>query len=322
VSLSQLDLNLLVVLKTVLAERSVVRAARQLHVTPSAVSNSLARLRHALNDPLVVKSGRGVVPTPRAAALAPALSRALQDLDLAVQGDAFDPSSTTRQFTLAIADAGQIVQVPRLASDFARRMPRARLRVVGIDTFLSSGGLAGAEVDLAVAALAEKTPGIHMVPLYEEHTVLVARRGHPLAGATISKRRLGTLRHVDVQVAPGRGYRELAATYARRGIERDVALAVPSFAAAAAIVAATNLVATLPQSFVERYGSSFGVRMLTPSAPRLTVAIKLSWHERTEHDPLMRNFREIVSSVLRAPLLGREPLRCMTRVRKAKEGSP
>jgi DNA-binding transcriptional LysR family regulator len=212
VSLSQLDLNLLIVLDTVLAERSVTRAASRLHVTPSAISNSLARLRHALGDPLVLRSGRGVVPTPRATALGPALSRALGEIDRAIHGDAFDPASTTGQFTLAMADAGQIVQMPQLASKFARTMPRARLRVVGIDTLLSSGGLAGTEVDLALAALEERGPGVHIEPLYDEHSVLVARIGHALAGAAVSKRALGSLRHVDVQVAPGKGYRGLASS--------------------------------------------------------------------------------------------------------------
>jgi DNA-binding transcriptional LysR family regulator len=297
--LSQLDLNLLVVLETVLAERSVARAARRLHVTPSAVSNSLARLRHALNDPLVIRSGRGVVPTPRASALVPALSRALQDIDRAVHGEVFDPASTTDQFTLAIADVGQIVQVPQLASDLARVMPRARLRVVGIDTLLSSGGLAGTDVDLAIAALPDEAHGVHAVPLYEEHSVLVARHGHPLAGAAVSKRQLGTLRHVDVQVAPGRGYRELASTYARLGIAREVALVVPSFVAAAAVVAATDLVATLPESFVEHLGETFGVGVLAPSAPRVSVKVKLAWHERTEHEASMRAFRELVAAAVR-----------------------
>jgi DNA-binding transcriptional LysR family regulator len=297
--LSQIDLNLLVVLESVLEERSVVRAARRLHLTPSAISNSLARLRLALNDPLVIKSGRGIVPTPRAAALAPALGRALEDLEHAIHGDAFDPASTTGRFTLAIADAGQIVQVPQLASDFARAMPRARLRVVGIDTLLSSGGLAGTEVDLAIAALPNTTRGIHTTPLYEEHSVLVARRSHPLARGPVPKRQLGALRHVDVQVAPGQGYRELASTYARLGIERDVALVVPSFMAAAAVVAGTDFVATLPESLVQRFGESFGLRVLTPSAPRVSVAVNLAWHERTEHDAAMRAFRMLVTNAIK-----------------------
>jgi DNA-binding transcriptional LysR family regulator len=293
--LSQLDLNLLVVLETVLAERSVARAARRLHVTPSAISNSLARLRQALGDPLVTRSGRGIVPTPRAATLVPALGRALRDIHHAIYGQVFDPDSATGQFTLAMADAAQIVQAPKLAADFARAMPRAKLRVVGIDTLLSSGGLAGTDVDVALAAL-EKSPGVHVEPLYDEQSVLVGRSGHPLAATAVSKKQLGSLRHVDVQVAPGKGYRELASTYSRLGIPRDTALVVPSFVAAAAIVADTDFVATLPESLVRRFGKAYGIRVLTPSAPRVSITLKLAWHERTDHDPAMKAFRQLVAS--------------------------
>jgi len=298
--LSKLDLNLLVVLETVLAERSVARAARRLHVTPSAISNALARLRVALNDPLVVRSGRGIVPTPRGASLAPALGRALEELRRAVQGEAADPSSTTRQFTLAIADAGQLVQAPRLVSDFTRRMPHAHLRVVGIDTLVSSGGLSGTEVDLAIAAIEDSSPGMLAKALYREHAILVARLEHPLVGANISRKQLGGLRHVEVQPAPGRGYRGLASAYAQRGIDRDVALVVPSFTAAAVIVAATDFVASLPESFVARFGAAFGVTKLAGTAPRHGVDIKLVWHERTADDSLMRVFRDVVENAVRA----------------------
>ena len=225
-SLSHLDLNLLVMLDTVLGERSVARAARRLHVTPSAVSNALARLRDALGDPLVTRSGRGIVPTPRAAELAPSLGRALGDLERAIPREAFDPSSTTRQFTLAIADAGQLSWLPRLTRLFAKEMPRARLRVVGIDTFLSSGGLAGTEVDVAIAGLQEHAPGVHVTPLYEEHTVLVARRGHRRLAGKLTKIQLAALQHVDVQVAPGKGFRELARSYTR--LERQSAAVAAS----------------------------------------------------------------------------------------------
>src|SRR5262245_44823062 len=114
-------------LDTVLTERSVVRAARRLHVTPSAVSNALARLRAALDDPLLIRSGRGVVPTPRAAALAPAIARALRDLDQAIHGDSFDPATTDREFTLAIADVGQVVKLPRIVAALAAQVPRPPL---------------------------------------------------------------------------------------------------------------------------------------------------------------------------------------------------
>ncbi len=300
-SLSGIDLNLLLVLDTVLAERSVARAARRLNVTPSAVSNALARLRVALHDPLVTRSGRGIVPTPRAAELAPTLGRALGELERAVSGSAFDAASTTREFTLAIADAGQLVRLPRLALLFGQALPRARLRVVGIDTLLSSGGLGGTEVDVAVAALAERAPGIHLTPLYRERTVLAARRDHPRVGARISKAGLGALRHVEVQVAPGRGYRDLPSSYAQLGIERAIALVVPSFTAAAAVVAATDFVATLPASVVELLGERLGIRSVVTPVPALTIEIQLAWHERTEHDPAMRAFREVIARALASP---------------------
>lgn len=293
-SLSQLDLNLLLVLDTVLAERSVVRAARRLHVTPSAISNALARLRAALDDPLITRSGRGIVPTPRAAELAPLLSRTLRELDQAIHGSVFDAASTAREFTLAMADVGQFVRLPQLASLLSKEMPRARLRVVGIDTLLSSGGLAGTEVDVAVAAIPEKAAGIHMIPLTQEHAVLVARRTHPRAGARISRTQLASLRHVDVHVAPGLGYRDLPANYGRLGIARDVALVVPSFTAAAAIVAQTDFVATLPASLIDVLGKPLGIRSVVAPVPALTVEIKLAWHERTDHDPAMRAFREVI----------------------------
>lgn len=296
--ITSLDLNLLRVLETVLTERSVARAARRLHVTPSAISNALARLRLALNDPLVVRSGRGIVPTPRAVSLEPVLKRLLEELGRAVRDEAL-PSDTTRRFTLAIADAGQLILGPRLASEFSKAMPRARLRIVGIDTLLSTGGLAGSEVDLAVAGLDREQPDIHTKALYTEHALLVARRGHALARGTASKRALAGLRHVDVQVAPGRGYRGLDAAYSQSGIDRSVVLVVPSFTAAAAIVAATDYVATLPEGFVKRFGAAFGVARVAAPVPRLGVDIKLAWHERTAHDPFMLAFREIVEKVVR-----------------------
>jgi DNA-binding transcriptional LysR family regulator len=103
-----------------------------------------------------------------------------------------------------------------------------------------------------------------------------------------------------VEVSPGRGYRELASAYAHLGIAREVALIVPTFSAAAAVVAATDLVATLPESFMERLGKSLGIAVLTASAPRVSVAVKLAWHERTEHDASMRAFRDLVVSAVRS----------------------
>ena len=294
-SLSEIDLNLLLVLDTVLSERSVVRAAQRLHVTSSAVSNSLARLRSLLGDPLVIRSGRGIIPTPHAASLAPSLKRALSELESVVQKDTFNPLSTTRQFTLALADATQMARFPELVKLIAKEMPHAQLRAVGIDTYISSGGLTGMEIDAALVAQEQEAPGIHMKALYKEGSVLAARVGNRRAGGRITKAQLAELQHVDVQVAPGRGYRELAQTYVRLGIERKIAVTVPSFITAAAIIAKTDFVATIPESLMEFLGERFGLRVIAGPVPKIVTPIKLVWHERTDNDPAMRAFREVVT---------------------------
>jgi len=294
VSIYSFDLNLLLVLATVLSEQSVARAARRLHVTPSAVSNALARLRIALGDPLVTRKGRGIVPTPRAAELAPVLARAMAELERAIAAGPFEAVRCTRTFTLAMADAGQVARLPSIASAMAREMPNARLHVVGIDSLLSLGDLASTEVDLHVGMRATGA-GIHAEPLLDERTVLVARKNHPECARRLSRRRLGSLRHVGVEMAPGRGFRDLVASaYARARTDRSVTMTVPTFAAAAAVAAATDLVATLPASLLAAHGTRLGLRTVEGPVPVHTVTMALCWHERTHADPAMSAFRALV----------------------------
>jgi DNA-binding transcriptional LysR family regulator len=296
VSLSSLDLNLLVTLDAVLKERSVARAARRLHVTPSAVSNALARARAALGDPIVVRSGRGIVPTPRGADLAPALERTLRELEEAVEGTSFDPASTTRTFTLAVADAGQVVRLPAIAAALTAAMPKAHLRVVGIDSLVSLGGLSGTAVDVAIG-VGEKGPGIHAEPLFEERTVLVGAAGGP---KRLSKRALAEARHVGVEMVPTlAGRDQTARAYARAGVPRAVVVVVPTFTAAAAVAARTDLVATLPASLAEVLGPPLGLHVIAAPAPIASVTMHLTWHDRTDLDPAMVAFRELVRRSVR-----------------------
>lgn len=294
-SISRLDLNLLLVLDAVLAEQSIARAADRLHVTPSAISNAMARLRHALGDPLVVRNGRGIVPTPRAAALAPALRRALGDIESAVKNDRFDPLTWTGRFTIAMADALQVSRLPQIEKAVSKQLPRSSLRVVGIDTYLSTGGVAGTEIDAAMLGVRETASGVRTLALYKEAATLVVRRNHPLShNGEISRRQLATLTHVDVEVAPGHGYRELAISYQRLGIERRIARTVSNFVAAGAVVSQSDHAATLPESLVAVLGARFGLTPLEGAAPKLAKNIWLTWHQRTHDHPAMQKFREVI----------------------------
>jgi len=305
VSLSALDLNLLLVLDTVLQERSVARAARRLHVTPSAISNGLAKLRVTLGDPLVTRQGRGIVPTPRAKELAPGLAQALATLERVVTRPGFDAQACNKTFTLAMADAGQVTQLPPLVALLATRMPEARLRVVGIDALLSLGDLASADVDAHVGVKATG-PGIHAQPLFTEPLVLVARKGNAACTGRLSRQRMAQLRHVAVELAPGRGFRDrLSQAYARQKLERNVVTTVSSFTAAATVAAASELVATLPLSVLTLFARKLGLVPVEGPVPRYAVTMSLCWHERTHADPAMAAFRQVV----REALSPREPRR-------------
>ncbi|PCC72257.1 DNA-binding transcriptional regulator, LysR family [Nannocystis exedens] len=297
-SIEAIDLNLLHVLHLVLTERSVAGAARRLHVTPSAVSNALARLRDLLDDPIVTRKGRGIVPTPRAAELAPAIARALHDLDVALFAARFDPATCTRTFTLAVADAGQLTYVPHIARRMTAELPRARLRVVGIDSLVSLGDLAAPEVDVHIG-IPGRGPGIHHEPLLTEHTVLIARDRHPATRARLTGKALASLRHVRVEMVPGRAFRDpVADSYKRAGVEREVVLSVPTFTAAAAVVAATDLVATVPASFARAYGPRFDVRALAGPIPARRISLSLSWHERTHQEAASIAFRTLIKQAM------------------------
>ena len=246
-NLASVDLNRLLVLHAVLSERSVTRAAAVLHVTPSAVSNALARLRATFDDPLLVRSGRGLVLTPRATALAPELAEAMAAMARVVgERSDSDPARSTRTFTLACSDAEQISEVPRIAAAFARKLPNATLRILSVDQLESRGGLAGGEVDAAIAPAHGPVRDLYCTDLYQEEGVLVVRKGHAQVRRHMSKELFNRLRHIDILLAldgPGIGHRIVEEFFASHGLHRDIAISVPSFAAAAAIAAQTDWVA-------------------------------------------------------------------------------
>jgi DNA-binding transcriptional LysR family regulator len=298
VNLSSVDLNLLHVLHVVLEERSVTAAARRLHVTPPAVSNALRRLRDLLDDQLFVRSGRGLVPTPRAIELGPVVSRALADLEGVLQGDAFDPARSTRTFTITLSDADQLTTLPEVTCRFTERFPRAHLRVVSVDFMLASGGLAGAEIDLVIGPVVDG-PGLRHEVLYEEEAVFVVRADHPRVRSRLSKTRFETERHVDTHIAQGRGgegHRAAEDAFAEHGLTRDIAITVPTFVAAAWVAASTDLIAGVPRRLAESLCTTLPIRIVQAPLPMFRMPLAMSWHERTHADPAALAFREVVAA--------------------------
>jgi len=302
-NINAIDLNLFLVFDAVIEEGSTTRAASRLHVTQSAVSNALARLRQTVGDPLFVRSGRGLAPTPRAEELRLPVREALGRLSHAL-GERFDPRTTARTFTLACADHHQAADVPRLAKAFGRAMPAACLRVVSVDYLLSSDGLATGTVDAALAPTgSDHGPGLHAAPLFEEAAVVVVRKGHPTVGATVSVARLNALGHIDVHLAlgePGQVNRAVRRSLDELGLRRRTAMIVPSFTTAAMTAAATDYVAWLPDHAAQLYTRILPLRSVRVRLPALEVGCVLLWHDRTHDDPGARCFRDLVIESLRS----------------------
>lgn len=303
VNLSSVDLNRLLALHAVLEERSVSRAAARLHVTPPAVSNTLALLREQLGDPLVVRAGRGLVPTPLGEALAPRLAEVVAAVGRVLEPRSVDPRTTTRTFSLACSDAEQIVVAPRVAEAFARELPRARLRIVSVDALAASGGLA-ADVDAAIAPAVPPSPGHHALDLFDEEGVLVVRRDHPQVRGVVDRDLFNALRHVDILLSLGQGgigHRVVEDFLASLGLRRDVAVTVPTFSAAAAIVARTDWIGGMPRRLADLFVRQLPLVVPTSPLPGLTFRMQLHWHERTHADPGGQLFRALVAAAATGP---------------------
>ncbi len=304
VSISSIDLNRLVVLHTVLEERSIARAAAKLHVTPSAVSNALAQLRATFDDPLVVRSGRGITLTPRAVALAPQLQEAVSAVRRVVEGDAFDPRKSTRTFSLACSDGEQVSVVPAIAARAAKELPLATLRILSVEQLAASGGLASCDVDAAIGPPHPPAPGTYAEDLYTEEAVLVVRRDHPRAKRGLTKALFNELRHVDILLALGRGgvgHRAAEDFFASQGLRRDIAVTVSSFTAAAAVVAETDWITGIPRRLAETLVRQLPLRIAPLPIPAMTFQMQLLWHERTHADAGARAFRRLILDAVRMP---------------------
>lgn len=296
-----LDLNLLRVFDAVMTEGSVTRAAEVLALTQPAASHALKRLNAWLGEPLFQRSAAGMTPGARAVALWPQVRAALQDLERVLAPGAFDPQRDAAEFRLAMSDASAGALVPALVAAVAREAARADLRVAPLTTRDPRPLLHAEEADLAIgyfpalfsAMLAEGERSLlRHVRLHQTPYVCVMRPQHPLAAQELTLERYVQAQHVLVSVS-GRAYAEVDEALARLGRRRRVVLTVNQYHLAGRVVAQSDLLTVLPQSFVT--GSAPGpvvVRPLPVDIGPLTV--DMVWLARRDSDPAHRWLREHV----------------------------
>ena len=295
VSLSSIDLNLLVILRALLRERQVTRAASQVGLSQSATSHALARLRELCGDPLLVRRGRALELTPRAALLLPSLERGLADLQHVVSAEpAFDPKSARRAFALGMADYQQAVLLTPLLRKLEHAAPNIDLVV---NTFPNMNQpLESGATDLAIVISGMTPASFQQRPLFSDGFVCMVRKNHPRVRDKLSLSDYLSLRHVVV--APGGGQGSLVDTeLERRGLERRVALRVSNFLTAAIVVSETDFVSTMPERLARRMVKRYPLRLLPPPLRLPSFGFSLAWHPRLDHDPAQRWLRDFVTEV-------------------------
>lgn len=300
-----LDLNLLRVFDAVMTERSLTRAARSLSLTQPAVSNALSRLRAALGDELVRRSGQGVSPTPRATSLWPSVRDALRQLQHALAPDGFVPGEADNAFVLAMADATVVELVPRLMTIAAAEAPGVSLRVVPLITRDPRQLLDEEKVDLAIGhfpalkadlgAQAQVGKGVSFAHrrLYDSEYVCVMRTGHPLASGPLTLNRFCAARHLLVSFS-GEPFGFIDEALVARGRKRQIVLTLNQFFTAARVVADSDLLTVLPRHFLDSAGVLDAVvaRPLPLDVP--PIHIDAVWHVRQDADTAHRWLRDLV----------------------------
>ena len=296
--ISKADLGLFVALDALLEEEAVTPAARRLGVSQPAMSAQLARLRRRFGDPLLVQSGRKLVPTDRARRLKAPLRRLLSDLDALVREETtFAPSETKATFRVIATDYVHSTCGALLSSAFSAEAPNARLALLPFDppavwTMLEEG-----EADVALATNLN-LPDALSRKLFSEDFVVARRKGHPRAETPLSLEGFCAERHILVSPEGG-GFRGAAdAILAKQGATRSVACSAPSFLLAPQMVAATDMLCLLPRRMAASFPDE--IEALETPFPTPSFDVAMLWHPRRRGDPAHQWLRERIIAALPA----------------------
>src|SRR6201988_5132223 len=290
--LRNLDLNLLLVFDAVLRERSVVRAADSLAISQPAVSHALNRLRHALKDQLFVRTPAGMSPTPRAEQLALPVRKALNELQLAVEGDTFEPSTADRRFTIAVNNYAAVVAVGPIVAAVRAQAPNVRLSLVPSGTLNLGDRLDRGELDLAMSGSSIAGERVASQQLIADRFGAVLRSGHPALRNKLTAVSLAELQHLGIS-SSGENLEFVDAFLKARKTARFVASDAPYLSAGAVLVQST-LVAILGRKLAMEFRRAYPIeiRELPFEAPVLHSV--MSWHRRFDDVPAHRWLRSTI----------------------------
>lgn len=297
-NLRDLDLNLLVVFDAILRERSVVRAAERVRLSQPAASHALNRLRQRLGDQLFVRTPQGMAPTPRAEQLAGPVRRALDDLQLVLEPDTFQPATAHRRFVIAVNSYAAVAMASRLVARCRAAAPNVQLALRSVGDLDLTARLDAGEIDLAVTGQRAPAERFDDEVLIEDRYVAVLRRDHPAGRGGMGPAAFASQSQLVISSA-GEDFGFVAAGLAARGLTASVGAEAP-YVSAGPILAQSDMVAVVGARIAAEFRRAWPVdiRELPFEAPGLSSV--MVWHRRLGDQPAHRWLRGIVASVARS----------------------
>lgn len=298
--LHRIDLNLLVSLDMLLAEKNVTHAARRLAISQPALSAQLRQLRDVFGDPLLVPAARGMTPTLRALELQAPLRELLASVNRLVRGQQeFNPASATDTFRIAATDSIQAAVCLPLVAAMRLVAPNTRVALFPSDRARLGEQLPSGEIDLVLGTRQTLPDGVKARLLYEERFLCLLRRGHRFAQGPLDLDTFCRLEHALVSPSGGGFVGMVDEALARLGRERRVVASLTSFLVAPALVAQSDLICTVPARLARAQGDA--VVVVPPPCELESFSVHMGWHARTDTDPAQKWLRQQVLASLAPP---------------------
>ncbi|MCI0490580.1 MAG: LysR family transcriptional regulator [Blastocatellia bacterium] len=299
-NLQAIDLNLLLAFEALMDERNVTRAAQRIGLSQSAMSNALARLRRTFDDPLLVRGVKGMTPTPAAQALIVPVRAALAQLREAVEEKPrFDEQASQTVFHLLTSDYAEIILLAPLLERLRARARGVRLQIHRLNSLFESPAPASLSdsFDLALGFFPDAPAldtSLHSEVLWSEQNVCITRANHPTIKGKLSLRQYAAAHHIGVfykSLGPGL----IDALLAQKGHSRHLAVLVPHFASVPFLVAASDLIATVPESLARRFSEQVEIQILPLPFAIPAFRLTMLWHKRNEADPAHQWLRKMIT---------------------------
>ncbi|HEY2496945.1 MAG TPA: LysR family transcriptional regulator [Candidatus Angelobacter sp.] len=306
--LSQVDLNLFVVLEAIYREGNLTRAGRQVKLTQPAMSHALKRLRELLKDPLFIREGANMVPTPFSRNMIDEVRQALQILEVNLyENRNFDPAHTRRNFQIGFWELMESTILPPLAKILVKAAPDISLTTLRVKRRDIEQELASGTLDLVLDVPIPLSDSIRQQPLFSDRVVVMARSNHPALGRELD---LDTyLRQDHILVSSRRLGPSLVDTELnRKGRKRTIVLRCQHYFAACRIVSETDMLLTIPERYALMLNDRFNNRLYPfPLKSLQQLEIHMYWHESAENDPPNRWLREQIKKVVDDSFMADEP---------------